>query len=373
MTPTHRLRSAATLLAALALIVGSSPGTAHADWTDAGTTAVNERQGQAKVRAEVLSELNRMRGAAQTCGDEQFAAAPPLGLDTALNNAAYLHATDMAGDDYFDHVSRDGTRFDERITAAGYDWRAAGENIAAGHRNAGAVVADWMASPGHCRNIMNPDFEDLGVGVSYAADSSYGVYWVNNFGQGASTVVDDVVPQAVRAAKPIIEGTAKVGKKLKAKAGAWGPTGVRLTYQWKRDGARIGGATASSYTLVAADRGKRITVMVTGSLAGHSTVGRTSAKTAKVGYGSLKTAKPTISGTAKVGKKLKAKAGAWAPKGVKLTYQWYRAGKKITKATKATYTLGKADKGKRITVKVTGKKSGYTTAAKTSKVTAKVR
>lgn len=49
MTPTHRLRSAATLLAALGLIVGSSPGTAHADWTDAGTTAVNERQGQAKV------------------------------------------------------------------------------------------------------------------------------------------------------------------------------------------------------------------------------------------------------------------------------------------------------------------------------------
>lgn len=251
MTPTHRLRSAATLLAALGLIVGSSPGTAHADWTDAGTTAVNERQGQAKVRAEVLSELNRMRGAAQTCGDEQFAAAPPLGLDTALNNAAYLHATDMAGDDYFDHVSRDGTRFDERITAAGYDWRAAGENIAAGQRNAGAVVAD-------------------------------------------------VVPQAVRAAKPTISGTAKVGKKLKAKAGAWGPTGVRLTYQWKRDGARIGGATASSYTLVAADRGKRITVMVTGSLAGHSTVGRTSAKTAKVGYGSLKTAAKTSKATAKV-------------------------------------------------------------------------
>ena len=82
---------------------------------------------------------------------------------------------------------------------------------------------------------------------------------------------------------------------------------------------------------------------------------------------------PIIEGTAKVGKKLKAKAGAWAPKGVKLTYQWYRSGKKITKATKATYTLGKADKGKRITVKVTGKKSGYTTAAKTSKATAKVR
>ena len=84
-------------------------------------------------------------------------------------------------------------------------------------------------------------------------------------------------------------------------------------------------------------------------------------------------AKPTISGATKVGKKLTAKAGSWGPKGVKLTYQWYRAGKTIKKATKSTYTLVKADKGKKITVKVTGKKSGYTTAAKTSKATAKVR
>jgi hypothetical protein len=73
-----------------------------------------------------------------------------------------------------------------------------------------------------------------------------------------------------------------------------------------------------------------------------------------------------------VGKKLTAKAGSWKPAKVKLSYQWYRGGKKIAKATKSTYKLAKADKGKRITVKVTGKKSGYTTVTKTSKATAKV-
>ena len=45
-----------------------------------------------------------------------------------------------------------------------------------------------------------------------------------------------------------------------------GADGRQADLPVKRDGARIGGATASSYTLVAADRGKRITVMVTGTV-----------------------------------------------------------------------------------------------------------
>jgi hypothetical protein len=80
----------------------------------------------------------------------------------------------------------------------------------------------------------------------------------------------------------------------------------------------------------------------------------------------LKAATPKVSGTAKVGKTLKAKAGAWTS-GTKLSYQWLRNGKAIKKATKASYKLVKADKGKKITVKVTGKKSGYTTVSKVSK------
>ncbi|MFT3888888.1 MAG: CAP domain-containing protein [Arachnia sp.] len=83
--------------------------------------------------------------------------------------------------------------------------------------------------------------------------------------------------------------------------------------------------------------------------------------------------KPTISGTAKVGKKLTAKAGTWKPGGTKLTYQWYRGSTKIVGATKSTYTLRRADKGKVITVKVKGTKKGYLTVTKTSAETAKVR
>jgi hypothetical protein len=85
----------------------------------------------------------------------------------------------------------------------------------------------------------------------------------------------------------------------------------------------------------------------------------------------VKTPKPVIKGQAKVGKTLKAKAGKWDT-GVTKTYRWYAGGKKIKGATKATYKISKKYQGKRITVKVTGKKTGYRTVTKTSKASAKV-
>jgi hypothetical protein len=85
-----------------------------------------------------------------------------------------------------------------------------------------------------------------------------------------------------------------------------------------------------------------------------------------------KTPSPKITGTAKVGKTLKAKTGAWSPK-PKLTYRWYADGKAISGATKASYKLKKAQKGKRITVKITASKAGYNTVTKTSGKTAKVK
>mgnify|MGYP002079102753 CR=1 FL=1 len=76
---------------------------------------------------------------------------------------------------------------------------------------------------------------------------------------------------------------------------------------------------------------------------------------------------PTITGTAKVGKTLKAKVTAWKPAKVTMTYQWLRDGKAISKATTSSYKLTKADAGKKISVKVTGTKSGYPSVSKTSK------
>ncbi|MFT3887962.1 MAG: CAP domain-containing protein [Arachnia sp.] len=373
-----RARPAAWLAAvsALALTLGAWGAPARAaSFTNARTTAVNAQPTQSTVRAEVLAEINKARSTARTCGTESFDAAAPLTENTALDNASYLHSKDMAVNDYFAHNSQDGTSPFERMKKAGYSYRSAGENIAAGYSDAGAVVAGWLSSPGHCQNIMNPGFTDIGIGVYYDAGSTYGVYWTNAFGSGTSSTTPDVVPSAKKlsTAKPSISGTLRVGKKLTAKPGTWGPKPVTLTYQWYRNGAKITGATASTYTLTASDRGKRIKVVVRGTKSGYSAASVSSAETAKVGYGTLTSAKPTISGTRKVGKKLTAKAGTWGPKPVKLTYQWYRNGTKITGATASTYTLKKADANRQITVKVKGAKSGYTSTTVTSAKTSKIK
>ena len=85
-----------------------------------------------------------------------------------------------------------------------------------------------------------------------------------------------------------------------------------------------------------------------------------------------KSATPKVSGTAKVGSKLKAKAGTWSPKPT-FTYQWLRNGKSIKGAKKSSYTVTSSDKGKKISVKVKGSKAGYKPVSTTSKATSKVK
>jgi uncharacterized protein YkwD len=87
----------------------------------------------------------------------------------------------MAAKAYFSHSSQDGRSPFDRMRDAGYDYRTAGENIARGQTDAAAVMTAWMDSPGHRQNILNCDFEDLGVGY---VEGSGGPWWVQNFGAG---------------------------------------------------------------------------------------------------------------------------------------------------------------------------------------------
>jgi surface antigen len=88
--------------------------------------------------------------------------------------------------------------------------------------------------------------------------------------------VGDGEESAVKGKKPVIEGAAKVGKRLTAEAGDWKPGTVKLTYQWLRDGERIDGATKPAYTLKQADKGAKITVTVEGSRTGFASASKTS-------------------------------------------------------------------------------------------------
>ncbi|HEX9086161.1 MAG TPA: carboxypeptidase regulatory-like domain-containing protein, partial [Arthrobacter sp.] len=233
-----------------------------------------------------------------------------------------------------------------------YQWFRSGVAIT------GATAATYTATSADLAKTITVRVTGSKAGFTTAAKTS------------AATVA--VAVGTLTAPVPTITGTAKVGQKLTANPGVWGPAPVTLAYQWFRSGVAITGATAATYDLAAADLAKTITVRVTGSKAGFTTVAKTSAATVAVAVGTLTAPVPTITGTAKVGQKLTANPGVWGPAPVTLAYQWFRSGVAITGATAATYTATSADLAKTITVRVTGSKAGFTTAAKTSAATVAV-
>ncbi|KST65346.1 hypothetical protein BC008_21940 [Mastigocoleus testarum BC008] len=109
----------------------------------------------------------------------------PLVLGTELSQISQNHSLDMAINDFFSHKSPDGSSAVERAEAQGYLYPYIGENIAAGYSTPEAVVAAWMNSPGHRRNILNPYYEEIGIGYYYLENDTgnvnYRDYWTQNF------------------------------------------------------------------------------------------------------------------------------------------------------------------------------------------------
>ncbi|WP_160329737.1 cell wall-binding repeat-containing protein [Microterricola viridarii] len=206
---------------------------------------------------------------------------------------------------------------------------------------------------------------------------------LNVFGNGQLTTDDYAMyntvgappAQELTSAVPTITGTAKVGSVLTANAGTWAPAPVTLAYQWLVGNTAVTGATAATYTPVAADVGKTVTVQVTGTKTGYATKAVTSAATAAVAAATvpqLVAPVPTITGTAKVGSVLTANAGTWTPAPVTLAYQWLVGNVAVPGATAKTYKPVAANVGKTVTVRVTGTKTGYASKAVTSAATAAV-
>ncbi|MBB4868234.1 uncharacterized protein YkwD [Pseudomonas nitritireducens] len=131
---------------------------------------------------QLLQAINRARGQARQCGGQNFGNAPALSWNATLGGTAETHSRDMANNNYFDHKGRDGSTPGDRAELDGYAGQRIGENLAAGQGNAQKVVDSWLASPGHCANLMNPQYTELGA--AYAADpkSDAGIYWTAMFG-----------------------------------------------------------------------------------------------------------------------------------------------------------------------------------------------
>lgn len=118
------------------------------------------------LEEKALLLINRRRARAQDCGPEGFfPPAPALVMNESLRCAARNHARDMAIRHFFDHINPDGETPQDRLVCARYDAVSSAENIAQGRETAEIVVNDWMNSSMHCRNLMNPRFEEIGVGL----------------------------------------------------------------------------------------------------------------------------------------------------------------------------------------------------------------
>jgi uncharacterized protein YkwD len=135
-----------------------------------------------QVGKNILERVNEARSKPRDCGGRSFEAAPALSWNAKLGDTALAHSKDMAQQNYFSHRAPDGSQVSDRASRAGYQWERIGENIAAGQGSEEQVMAGWLASPGHCSNIMNPDFTEMGAAYAMDKSSAAGSYWTQVFG-----------------------------------------------------------------------------------------------------------------------------------------------------------------------------------------------
>ena len=134
-----------------------------------------------EVANRVLDLANAARSRSRRCGSKSFAAAPPLKLVGALNDAAREHAKDMVKHSELSHEGTDGSTPAMRVSREHYAWRVVGENVASGPTTPEEVMQGWLDSPHHCENLMDPRFTDMGSAYAVDPKSESGVYWAQEF------------------------------------------------------------------------------------------------------------------------------------------------------------------------------------------------
>ena len=189
-TPTRRFTQLASAVVLASVTFSGLPPAQAASVSAAAlptigaVTALVGSADQDAFEAEVLRLTNAARSKSRKCGGKRMKRAKPLRWNSTLAATASDHSADMATRDYFSHYAPGGVSPFQRMRAAGYRYRAAGENIAAGRSLSSpeAVVRAWLKSPAHCRVLMNRKYRELGVGRVEGA-GKWTVYWTQNFGR----------------------------------------------------------------------------------------------------------------------------------------------------------------------------------------------
>jgi uncharacterized protein YkwD len=135
------------------------------------------QEGCQPKEAAVLAALNAFRAQPQACGERVWPAVAPLRANPLLAESARRYALELARRDRLEHVGAGGTSLRTRLREAGYLIRSAGENLAGGPETLDEAMAQWLASPPHCENLMAPDFQEFGL-VCVAGPGKLQRYWV---------------------------------------------------------------------------------------------------------------------------------------------------------------------------------------------------
>ncbi|TFV99737.1 hypothetical protein [Orlajensenia leifsoniae] len=235
----------------------------------------------------------------------------------------------------------------------------------------------WMrngaAISGATSSIYVPVAADVGTLTTVAVTGAKAGYATKTW--TSTTTIKTVADTAFAGEKlPVVSGTRAAGKTLTVTPGAgWTPTPTSYTYRWYRGSALIAGATEASYTQKPDDIGAIVTASVTAVKTGITSRSYRSATAAKTTGAFSGSAVPTIAGDPFVTRTLTARPStAWVPTPTSYAYQWYRNGTAISKATARTHVVVTADKGAKLTVRVTAVKAGVTSRAGVSAPTATI-
>jgi uncharacterized protein YkwD len=130
---------------------------------------------------QALQLVNEARARGQRCGNRTWPAAGALRLSAILSEVARQHALDMARHHYFDHQDLGGHSPADRVRAVGYREQRVAENIAYGTLSTADAIAGWLKSPGHCENLMEPRFREMGIAFARAGAGHAELFWVQLF------------------------------------------------------------------------------------------------------------------------------------------------------------------------------------------------
>ena len=141
-------------------------------------TPIRFPQASAQIEKQILRLVNRERSHGRRCGDRYFAPIHALHLSSILHQVAQAHSDEMARYSDLTHQGRDVSTPAQRARAGGYSTQGVvGENIASGPTTANEVVSGWLASSGHCENIMDGRFAEMGTAYAVNLTNHGEIYW----------------------------------------------------------------------------------------------------------------------------------------------------------------------------------------------------